>query len=431
MSLQEKAARIIPGMTQLLSKRPDRYSRGVWPTYFVKAKGASVTDADGREYLDFSICGIGATALGYADDDVNAAVAKVVADGTATTLNPPEEVALAEKLIELHPWAEQVRFARGGGEAMSVAVRIARAATGKDTIVFCGYHGWFDWYLAANLGRKGALDGHWISGLDPNGVPRGLSGTVIPFRYNDIGDLAQAIEQAGDDLAAIVMEPIRNHEPTPEFIDAVHAAARSRNVPLVLDEITAAFRICNGGAHLKLGFKPDMAVFAKALGNGYPISAVIGKRRFMEAAQKAFITSTAWTERIGPTAALATIEKFVRVDASSHMVAIADRVWHIWEAAAAKHGLAIEIGGFKPLIHFTFAEEHSVRVAFFTQEMLKRGFLASGGFYAMYAHTFEQVERYAAAVDEVFAALAALVAKGDVASHLEGEPAASGFGRLN
>ena len=429
--LQQKAARLIPGMVQLLSKRPDRYCRGVWPTYFKRAKGVEVTDLDGNSYLDFSIGGIGATVLGYADDDVNAAVREVVDAGSASTLNPPEEVALAEKLVELHPWADMVRFARGGGEAMSIAVRIARTATRKDTIVFCGYHGWCDWYLAANLGKKDALDGHWIPGLNPNGVPRGLTGTAIPFHFNDIGTFESAIAQAGDDLAAIVMEPIRNHVPTREFMDAVHAMAKARKVPLIIDEITAAFRICNGGAHLKLGFQPDMAVFSKALGNGFPISAVIGKGWVMECAQEAFITSTAWTERVGPAAALAMIEKFVRVDASSHMLALADRVKKAWESAAAKHGLQVHFGGFGPLLHFAFAEDHAVRIAYFTQEMMRRGFLASGGFYAMYAHTFDQVDRYAVAVDEVFALIAASVADGSLRARLKGEPAASGFGRVN
>lgn len=427
--LQDKAVKLIPGMTQLLSKRPDRYSRGVWPTYFKEAHGIDVVDLDDNHYLDFSIGGIGATVLGYADPDVNKAVITAIEKGSASTLNPPEEVALAEKLIELHPWADMARFARGGGEAMSIAVRIARVATGKDKIVFCGYHGWCDWYLAANLGKKEALDDQWIAGLNPNGVPKGLTGTAIPFHYNDIKDFENAINEAGDDLAAIVMEPIRNYEPTQEFIDAIHNMAKSKHVPLIMDEITAAFRMNNGGAHLKLGFKPDMAVFSKALGNGFCSSAVIGKKWVMEYAQDAFITSTNWTERLGSVAALAMIDKFIKVDASKHMLEISDRVWHIWEKAAEKYNLKIHIGGFKPLIHFSFEENHAVNIAYFTQEMLKKGFLAGSGFYAMYAHTFEDVEKYAKAVDEVFADIANLGE--NVKSHLEGLPAASGFGRVN
>ncbi len=428
-ALQDKAVKLIPGMTQLLSKRPDRYCRGVWPTYFKKASGVEIIDLDDNKYLDFSIGGVGATVLGYADPDVNAAVIDVINNGSASTLNPPEEVALAEKLIELHPWADMARFSRGGGEAMSIAVRIARVATGKDKVVFCGYHGWCDWYLAANLGKKGALDDQWIAGLNPNGVPKGLTGTAIPFYYNDIENFKKAIAEAGDDLAAIVMEPIRNYEPTQEFIDAIHSVAHEKKVPLIIDEITAAFRMCNGGAHLKLGFKPDMAVFSKALGNGFPCSAVIGKKWVMEYAQDAFITSTNWTERVGSAAAFAMIEKFIKVDASKHMLAISDKVWEVWETLARKHNLKIHIGGFKPLIHFSFEENHAVNISYFSQEMLKRGFLAGSGFYAMYAHTFEDVDKYSKAVDEVFANIAKLGNK--VEEHLEGLPAASGFGRVN
>lgn len=431
LELQKKAIKLIPGMTQLLSKRPDRYCRGVWPTYFKEAHGIEVVDLDNNHYLDFSIGGVGATVLGYADPDVNKAVIDVINKGSASTLNPPEEVALAEKLLELHPWADMARFSRGGGEAMSIAVRIARVATQKDTVVFCGYHGWCDWYLAANLGKKEALDDQWIAGLNPNGVPKGLTGTAIPFHYNDIEDFKKAVKEAGDDLATIIMEPIRNYEPTQEFINEIHKMAKEKNVPLIIDEVSAGFRICNGGAHLKLGFHPDMAVFSKALGNGFPSSAVIGKKWVMEYAQDAFITSTNWTERVGATAALAMIDKFVKNDVSTHLLKISTMVWNIWETLANKYELKIHIGGFKPMIHFSFVQNHAVNISYFTQEMLKRGFLAGSGFYSMYAHTTEDVEKYAKAVDEVFGNLAKLIKDDSVESHLEGEPAASGFARVN
>lgn len=429
--LQDKAVNLIPGMTQLLSKRPDRFGRGIWPTYFKEAKGIKVTDLDDNVYLDFSMGGIGATVLGYADEDVNKAVIEVINKGSASTLNPPEEVELAEKLIELHPWANMARFARSGGEAMAMAVRIARVASKKDTVVFCGYHGWMDWYLAANLGKKEALNGHWIPGLNPNGVPQGLKGTAIPFFYNNIESFQNAIAEAGDNLAAIVMEPIRNFEPHQDFIDAVHAAARSKNIPLVMDEISAGFRICNGGAHLKLGFQPDIAVFSKALGNGFPISAVIGKEWVMKAAQEAFITSTNWTERVGNAAALAMIKKFVKNDVSAHLVKIAGMVWKGWEELSGKYHLNLEIGGFKPMIHLHFSENHFLYLTYFIQEMLKKGFLASAGFYAMYAHTEEDVKKYLKACDEVFAQLKLHIENNDVEKQLECQIAQTGFGRIN
>ncbi len=431
LKLQEQAIKLIPGMTQLLSKRPDMYSQGVWPTYFKEAKGIELTDLDGNKYLDFSIGGIGATVLGYADKDVNQAVKKVIEMGNASTLNPPEEVELAQKLIDLHPWADMARFARAGGEAMAIAVRIARTAKKKDVVVFCGYHGWMDWYLAANLGHAGALDSQWIAGLPPNGVPKGLTGTALPFLFNNIRSFERAINEAGDNLAAVIMEPLRNYYPTQEFIEKIHQTAKDKHIPLILDEISAGFRIANGGAHLKLGWKPDVAVFSKALGNGYPVSAIIGKKWVMQYAQEAFITSTNWTERVGSAAALAMINKFIKKDVSKHLIEIADMVWKIWEGKGNKYGIELEVGGFKPMIHFRFKEKHQVYVAYFTQEMLKKGFLAGSGFYSMYAHSREDVEKYECAVDEVFAKLSGLIKIASVESHLEGKPASTGFARIN
>ena len=431
LSLQSRAARLIPGMTQLLSKRPDMFSRGVWPGYFKDAHGTEVVDIDNNHYIDCSIGGIGATVLGYADPEVNDAVVSVINSGSASTLNPPEEVALAERLVELHPWADMARFTRSGGEAMAVAVRIARVATKRDTIVFCGYHGWMDWYLAANLGKKDALDEQWIAGLSPNGVPKGLAGTSIPFTFNDIESFNDAIEKAGDNLAAVVMEPIRNFEPTTEFMQTIHHMVRSKNIPLVIDEISSGFRICNGGAHLKLGWEPDIAVFSKALGNGFPIAAVIGKKSVMSAAQDAFITSTNWTERTGPAAALAMINKFIAVNASAHLVAIAGKVEEGWNRIAKKNNIGIHIGGFKPMIHFSFNDDNNVNRAYFTQEMLYRGFLAGSAFYSMYAHTEEQIDKYLEAMSEVFSNLALLMAQNEVSLHLIGQPASVGFARIN
>lgn len=427
LALQDKAARIIPGMTQLLSKRPDMFSRGVWPGYFRKAKGVEIEDLDGNHYLDFSIGGIGATVLGYADDEVNTAVMRVIDDGSASSLNPPEEVMLAEKMLELHGWAEMARFARSGGEAMAMAVRIARAATGKDTIIFCGYHGWEDWYLAANVGTENALGEHLISGLYPNGVPRKLAGTALPFRFNDPDSFNEAVRHAGNDLAAVIMEPCRNYLPAPEFMALIHQTTRNLRIPLIMDEISAGFRICCGGAHLELGWQPDVAVFAKALGNGFPISAVIGKKWVMNAAQNSFISSTNWTERIGPAAALAMIGKFQRENVHRHLMAFGDKIENGWRAIATRHHLDIRISGIKPMLHFSFAENNNVNRAYYTQEMAKRGFLSGVLCYAMYAHRQEQAERYLAATDEIWAEIAA----GNIESKLEGKPAVSGFQRIN
>ena len=432
LEMQSRAKILIPGMTQLLSKRPDMFSFGVWPGYFSKAKGVEVWDLDGNRYIDMSIGGIGANVLGYADPDVDAAVQEAIADGTSCSLNCPEEVELAELLCELHPWAEMVRYSRAGGEAMAVAVRIARAYAGKDKIAFCGYHGWHDWYLAANLGTENALGEHLISGLNPAGVPKGLEGTAIPFRYNHLHELESIVATNKNELAAIVMEPIRNENPLPGFLEGVHGLANETDAVFIIDEISAGFRLNTGGTHLVIGdVVPDIAVFSKALGNGYPIAAVIGKADVMQAAQKTFISSTNWTERIGPTAAIAMIKKHRRVDAGKHLVWLGEQVQSGWKEIANKHGLSIEVGGMKPMSHFAFIHDKAqVMKPYFIQLMLDQGFLASNMFYAMYVHTNENVQDYFKAVDKAFEEIARSIEHNDIDKKLIGEPSSVGFKRL-
>ena len=433
LEIQKKATSRIPGMTQLLSKRPDRFSLGIWPGYFHKAEGAYIWDLDGNRYLDMSIGGIGSNILGYADSDVDHAVIEAIRKGTSCSLNCPEEVELAELLCKIHPWAQMVRYARSGGEAMTIAVRIARASTGKDKIAFCGYHGWHDWYLAANLGTENALGEHLISGLDPAGVPLGLKGTAFPFRYNRLEDLHEIIEKHGKELAAIIMEPIRNVEPDPRFIEGVRGYANDIDAALIVDEISAGFRLTSGGAHL-LYFNdvPDIAVFSKALGNGYPISAIIGKSEIMESAQNTFISSTNWTDRIGPVAALTTIKKHQRVDASRHLISIGEKVQNGWKSLAEKHGIGIKVSGIKPMGHFTFEDEHRLSMkAYFIQLMLEQKFLASNLFYAMYSHEGNHVDNYLKALDNSFDELKDALRKDDLDKRLKGLPSVSGFDRLN
>lgn len=431
LAMQERAAKRIPGMCQLLSKRPDRFSLGVWPGYYSRAKGAEIWDLDGNRYLDMSIGGIGATVLGYADPDVDAAVLEAVRNGVACSLNCPEEVELADLLCELHPWADMVRYSRGGGEAAAMAVRIARAATGREKVAFCGYHGWHDWYLAANLGETDALDGHLMSGLPPRGVPRGLRSTAFPFAYNDLEGLRALVEEHAASLAAIIMEPVRNYEPEPGFLEGVRCLADQCGAVLIVDEISAALRMNTGGAHLIYGLEPDMAVFSKSLGNGYPMSATIGRAGVMEAAQKTFISSTNWTERTGPAAALATLIKHRAHNAGTHLTRLGRMVQNGWLEQAERWGLGIEVGGMAAMSHFSFSTEDAAACkAFFVQCMLDRGILASNLCYIMLAHTEEHVLRYLSACDEAFGELTRAVSEGTLSQQLRGRPSLAGFKRL-
>ena len=431
MEMQERAKRRIPGMTQLLSKRPDMFSLGVWPGYYSKAQGVTVWDLDGNEYLDMSISGIGANVLGYADPDVDGAVAEAIRNGVSSSLNCPEEVELAELLCELHPWADMARFTRSGGEAMVVAVRLARAHTGRDKVAFCGYHGWHDWYLAANVGTENALGEHLIAGLDPRGVPKGLAGTALPFRFNRTSELEGIVASTKGELAAVVLEPIRNDPPTPEFVAAVRALADEAGAVLVVDEISSGFRMNTGGAHALYGYSPDVAVFSKAMGNGYPTGAVIGRGDVMQAAQKTFISSTCWTERTGSVAALATITKHRKVDAGKHLCCMGGLVQEGWKELLEKHRIPAHVSGMLPMSHVDFeGSDAQSKKALFVQEMLRRGILASNLFYATLAHTEAHVERYLKAADEAFGLVAEASGQGRLMEALQGAPSAVGFQRL-
>ena len=431
LRLQREAKKRIPGMTQLLSKRPDRFSDGVWPGYYKKAKGVEVWDLDGNKYIDMSIGGIGANVLGYADPDVDQAVIQAIQNGSSCSLNCPEEVELAELLCELHPWAEMVRYARTGGEAMAIAVRIARAYTGKDKIAFCGYHGWHDWYLSANLSMGDALDGHLMRGLEPVGVPKGLQGTAIPFHYNHLDELESIVQKHGNSLAAVVIEPIRSKNPDPGFLEGVVSIAEKNGSVFIIDEISAGFRLVTGGAHLKFNIIPDIAVFSKALGNGYPIAAVVGKANVMNSAADTFISSTNWTERVGPAAAIATIHKHRANAVGDRLVAVGTKIQDGWRRLAEKNGLGLSVSGIPPLSHFSFLQKQPDHLkALFVQLMLEEGFLASNLFYAMYAHQDSHVEQYLAAVDRSFIKIRRIVERDEINNYIVGKPSRAGFARL-
>lgn len=428
----ETAKRLIPGGTQLFSKRAEMFSPRLWPAYYEKAKGCEIWDLDGRRYTDMSLMGVGSGILGYADDDVDKMVKNAIDAGTMTTLNCAEEVELAEMLLEIHPWAEKVRYARTGGEAMAVAARIARAKSEKDLILFCGYHGWQDWYLSANLADDKALDGHLLPGLEPKGVPRSLKGTMIPFNYNDTDTFLALIKKHKPNIAAVVMEPIRTHYPQKGFLETIRQTTENLGIVLVFDEVTAGWRLNLGGAHLCFSVNPDIAVFAKGMSNGYPMAAIIGRSEVMQAAQCTFISSTYWTEKIGPVAALATIRKLKKENVSQHLINIGKDIQVNWKRLAQKHNLKITISGIYPLGHFSFDYSNAlVLKTLFTQLMLERGFLATTAFYASYAHKDEHVNDYLEAADKAFRVISEVVQNGDAEKLLKGPVCHAGFRRLN
>lgn len=414
-----------------MSKRSEHFLPGLWPAYYKKAKGCEVWDLDNRHYYDFAQMGVGSCVLGYADDQVNAMVMEAIGNGSMCSLNSHEEVELAEKLISLHPWADMVRFARTGGEACAVAVRIARAATRRSKVAFCGYHGWHDWYLAANLGDDSALDQHLLAGLIPAGVPGGLRKTALPFSYNRLDELETISCEHGDDLGVIIMEPQRSVTPDEGFVEGVRQIADQTGAVLIFDEITSGFRMNLGGIHLTRGGMPDIVLFGKALGNGFPISAIVGRQEVMEYAQESFISSTFWTERIGFTAALATLQKMELCRVQDDLVAYGKRINLGWERLADKHGLKVRISGIPPLTHLSFDHDNPlVLQTLYAQEMLARGYLVGAAVYTTYAYSSEIIDMFITDSDQAFAAIRKALDSGEPAGFLQGDIIQAGFKRL-
>lgn len=428
--LWKRAKNVIPGGNMLLSKRAEMFLPDLWPAYFSKAKGCRVWDLDGNEFVDMSIMGVGTNTLGYGHAEVDEAVRKTIDAGNMSTFNCPEEVYLAERLVELHPWADMVRFARSGGEANAVAIRIARAAAGRDKVAICGYHGWHDWYLSANLADDRGLDGHLLPGLEPKGVPRSLKGTVFPFNYNNFAELEALVNT--HDIGVIKMEVVRNMGPEDNFLHKVRKLASDRSIVLVFDECTSGFRETFGGLHKKYGVEPDVAMFGKALGNGYGITAIVGRREVMEAAQSTFISSTFWTERIGPTAGLKTLEVMERLKSWEVITNTGLQISARWKKLAEKHGLPLQQWGLPALTGYTFLSPNALAYkTLVTQEMLAKGYLAANSVYVCIEHTPDVVDGYFEALDPIWGLIKECEEGREVSTLLKGPVCHGGFKRLN
>ena len=426
--LYQKAKKIIPGGNQQLSKRPEMFLPDYWPAYYKKAKGCEVWDLDGNKFKDMSIMGIGTCSLGYANPNINKAVSSAIGNGSFSTLNSPEEVKLGERLLDMHPYMEMIRFARTGGEANAIATRIARAASGKSKVAVCGYHGWHDWYMAANLKGDDSLDGLLLPGLEPAGVPSELKGTTLAFNYGNINEL-EVLVNAHDDIGAICIEVQRGKEADLQFLKKVRIIANKINAVLIFDEISSGFRLTVGGLYKLYDLEPDIVLLAKALGNGYGISAILGKRKVMESAQNSFISSSYWTERTGYVAALETIRQFKSNNVINYLTELGDYFRSRTSDIFKKMDIKIEGMLTVPILIFEGKDSLATKT-FFTQEMLKRGFLASNVIYLSLAHTKEVIDNYALAVEDIFDQFQKQINNGSISKMLNGPICHSGFQRL-
>ena len=399
INLYKYAKTIIPGGVTLFSKRSELHLPNEWPAYFDKAKKIDVWDLKGNKYLDM-FCAVGTSVLGYSNDNVNKSVLKNIAKGNLTTLNCPEEVYLAKKIIDHHPWASMAKFTRGGGEANALAIRIARSCTKKKNVAFCGYHGWHDWYLSANINSKNNLDQHLMSGLNYDGIPKNLKNTSFPFPYNNFEYLLRLIKKKN--IGIIKMEVMRNLKPENNFLQKVKKICNKKKIVLIFDECTSGYRQNMGGIHLNFKVNPDMAIFGKSLGSGYAINAIIGKKNIMRNAENTFISSTFWGERIGYTAALSSINEFKRLNVFKKIEINGKMIKQLWISLSKKYNVPIKVMGTNAIPSFEFMNNHSERKTFLTQEMLKNKILATNMIYINIFHNKINIKKYMKILDKIF-----------------------------
>ena len=384
----------------LLSKHPKIHLPGLWPTYFKKAKDTWIWDLDNNKFLDLYSMGIGTNILGYKNHKIDNAVIQNIKYSNMTTLNCPEEVLLSKKIISMHPWAHMAKLCRTGAEASSIALRIARSYSKNDKVAFCGYHGWHDWYLSANLTKKDVLKKDHLKGLSTIGVPKKLKGDIFNFKYNEIDSLKKIIKE--QKIGTVIMEVERNIKPQNNFLKKVRNLTKRNNIVLIFDECTSGFRETFGGLHKKYKINPDIAIFGKALGNGYAINAVIGKKKIMSKADQSFMSSTFWSERIGPTAALATLKEMERLKSWKYISYLGEKIKKKWLYYGKKHNLDFEVSGLSSICSFKFKKNHQLLKTFITQEFLKKKILASDTIYVSTKHNDKNLSIYFKNLDKIF-----------------------------
>jgi glutamate-1-semialdehyde 2,1-aminomutase len=342
-----------------------------------------------------------------------------------STFNAPEQVYLAEKLIEMHPWFDMARFARTGGEINAVAIRIARSYAGKDKVVVCGYHGWHDWYLSTNLVNKENLNEHLLPGLKVSGVPSPLSGLTLPIRYNNFDDL-RILEQ-DKDIGVLIMEVMRSENPKSGYLEKIREICDRKGIVLIFDECTSGFRETFGGLHIKFGVYPDLATFGKALGNGYPITALLGKKSIMEHANESFISSTFWSDRIGFVAGLKTLQVMESTKSWELITDIGSQMQTVWKEVFSKFPIDFKVTGIPALSAFVIQGEFGLAIkTHITREFLSLNTLASNIFYPCTVHSRKNISDYRTNLESILSKV-----DFDNLQALVSSQSTPGFARLN
>lgn len=412
--IYRRAEKIIPAGTQTFSKGVNQFVTGFAPKYLQRGKGAYVWDADGNKFLDY-VMGCHPIILGYADQDVNSAVIEQLELGSTFSLANELEVDVTELLIETIPCAEAARFGKNGADVTSVAVRIARAVTGRDHIAYCGYHGWHDWYIA---------------NTDLNsGIPKFNEQLAHSFTYNNLDSLEQIFKQNKGKVACVIMEPLTVLEPEDNFLHKVKEMAHHHGALLIFDEIITGFRFSLGGAQELTGVTPDLAAFAKAISNGVPLSAIVGKKEYMFALEKTFFSFTYGGDCIGLSAAKACIPKIRREKVPDHLNEVGSLLKDNFNKLADQYGLTefTRCVGYPCRTVVTFDGQgrfDSLEMkSYFQQELLRRGILWAGYHALSFSHQREDIEMTLNAFEDVMKLFKKIVGGSQsLRSFIEGEP---------
>jgi glutamate-1-semialdehyde aminotransferase len=410
-ALWQRGIRVIPAGTQTFSKGPSQYVNGVAPKYLLRGKGSHVWDVDGNEYIDYGMA-LGPIILGYSYPAVNQAITEQLEQGITFTLMHPLEVELAELLVELVPCADMVRFGKNGSDATAGAVRLARAFTRRDRIAYCGYHGWQDWYIGSTSRHRG--------------VPKAVRELASPFNYNDLESLTRLLRKHPGEFAAVILEPTNFVEPAPDFLEGVRELAHRDGALLIFDEIITGFRMSLGGAQQYFGVTPDLAAFGKAMGNGMPIAAIVGRAEIMRPFEEVFFSFTFGGETLALVAALATIRELQSKEVLKHIWAMGQELIDGYRRLVREVGLesVTRCIGYPCWPEFVFEEsgKPSLRLqTLFQQEIVKRGVLTRPGMFVCYSHTPEDIRKTLEVFRAALHATKDALAAGRVQEALEGD----------
>jgi glutamate-1-semialdehyde aminotransferase len=419
LEMLARARRVVPGASQTLSKGPAMFVEGAYPVFLQRGRGCRVWDVDGNEYVDY-ILGLASITLGYAYPAITEAVARQVAEGSIFSLPHPLEVEVAERLTEIIPCAEMARFVKTGSEADAAAVRIARAATGRERIVSGGYHGWHEW--------------HAITTPRAKGIPKDFGRFVAPFSYNDLDSLEAALDEHRGQVAAVIMEPVLLDEPRPGFLAGVKAAAHRHGALLIFDEIVSGFRWAVGGAQERFGVVPDLATFGKGMANGLPLAAVVGRRELMREFDEVFVSSTFGGDTLALAACRVTLDEYARQPVIARLWDMGRRFQEGFRAIASRLGVAARCVGYPvhPKIVIDHESERVQRLltSLFLQETAARGVIFHfAGFNVSFSHTEADVDASLEACAGALAVVGEAMADGRVAERLRGQPYQEAFRR--